>query len=101
MANYLGMVKVSAYRLKYIHLQIYNFHLEEATFLSKSLGLTIAVKEDFLILQTRKCIKFPVPMINPHDTKSVPFYDFIMTEELLLFIQKQPYLRVLIPKIFF
>ena len=39
MANYLMMVKVSAYRLKYIHLQIYNFHLEEATFLSKSQGL--------------------------------------------------------------
>lgn len=35
------------------------------------------------------------------ESKSVPFYDFIMTEELLLFIQKQPYLRMLIPKIFY
>ena len=58
------MVKVSAYRLKHIHLQIYNFHLEEATFLSKSQGLPIAVNEDFLILQVRKCIKFPVPLIQ-------------------------------------
>jgi len=64
MANYLMMVKVAAYRLKYIHLQIYNFHLEEATFLSKSQGLPIAVNEDFHILQTRKCIKFSVPMIQ-------------------------------------
>ena len=67
MANYLMMVKVSAYRLKYIHPQIYNFHLEEATFLSNSQGHPIAVNEDFHILQTRKYIKFPVPLIHDKD----------------------------------
>ena len=68
------MVKVAAYRLKYIHLQIYNFHLEEATFLSKTQGLPIAVNEDFLILQTRKCIKFPVPLIHVPMIHKVSFY---------------------------
>ena len=35
--------------------------------MTKSLGLTIAVKEDFLILQARKRIKFPVPMIHTEE----------------------------------
>lgn len=58
------MVKVAAYRLKYIHLQIYNCLLEEAIILSKSRGLPITINKDSIILQIRKCIKFPVPMIH-------------------------------------
>ena len=35
MADYLEMVKVAAYRLKYMYLKIFNFHLEEAIILTK------------------------------------------------------------------
>ena len=45
-------------------------------FLTKSQGLPIAVNEDFLILQTRKCIEFPVPLIqNPRPLDSLIFND--------------------------
>ena len=66
MANILMMVKVSANRLKHIHLQIYIFYWEETIFLSNSQGLPIALNEDFLILQARKCIKFSVSMIQKY-----------------------------------
>jgi len=64
MANYLGMVKVSAYILKYIHLQIYNFHLEEATFLDKITGTHNSHKGGFPNSSSKKTYQIP----RPHDT---------------------------------
>ena len=64
MANYLGMVKVSAYILKYIHLQINNFHLEEATFLDKITGTHNSRKGGFPYSSNKKMYQIP----RPHDS---------------------------------
>ena len=60
------MVKVSAYRLKYILLQIYNFHLEEAAFLNKITGTPNSSKGGFPYSSNKKMYQIP----RPHD--SVP-----------------------------
>ena len=63
------MVKVAAYRLKYIHLQIYNFHLEEATFLDKITGTPNSRKGGFPYSSNKKMYQIP----RPHDTKPAAY----------------------------
>ena len=60
------MVKVSAYRLKYIHLQIYNFHLEEAAFLNKITGTPNSSKGGFPYSSNKKMYQIP----RPHDSRT-------------------------------
>ena len=76
MANYLMMVKVSAYRLKYIHPQIYNFHLEEATFLDKITRTPNSRKRGLLNSSSKKMYQIPrFPDSRPHDSQGflLPF----------------------------
>ncbi len=60
------MVKVSAYRLKYIYPQIYNFHLEEAIILTKITRTPNSRKRGLLNSSSKKMYQIPLP----HD--SVP-----------------------------
>ena len=86
------MVKVSAYRLKHIQLQIYNFHLEEAIFPEK-IAATVSThksqKQGFLNFSTRKCIKFPVPLIQiPLPPDSLIFNDCLYDILIVLLIDR-------------
>ena len=78
MANYLMMVKVSAYRLKYIQLQIYNFHLEEAIILTKITRTPNSRKRGFSNSSSKKMYQIP----RPPDTGVQEF--FVSRKNLLL-----------------